>query len=295
MMGQPASVAFAGKDRLLGRAVAAYGLILILFAVMSFMAYRVAAQRRVNALTVQQNAELERRVSERTAQLEATNKELEGFSYSVSHDLRAPLRAIEGFSGIVMEDYGERLDAEGRRQMEVIVQNCRRMGQLIDDLLAFSRLGRQPINRSRIDMTAIAQEVLSELQARGPADGVNIGPLPAAAGDRSLLRQVWLNLLSNAIKFTARTGNPRIQVGGEIKNGESVYYVKDNGAGFNMAYHEKLFGVFQRLHSADEYPGTGVGLAIVHRIITRHGGRVWAESKEGEGATFYFALPAEPV
>jgi signal transduction histidine kinase len=295
IMGQPTAIAFAGKNRLLRRAVATYGLILVLFAVMWFMGYRIAAQRRVNALTVQQNAELERRVSERTAQLEATNKELEGFSYSVSHDLRAPLRAIEGFSGILVEDYGERLGDEGRRQLHVVIQNCRRMTQLIDDLLGFSRLGRQPLTRTRIDMAALAQEALRELQTGSSADGVTIGALPAVAGDRTLLRQVWINLLANAIKFTARKGSPRIVVGGDIKNGESVYYVKDNGAGFDMAYHEKLFGVFQRLHSDEEYPGTGVGLAIVHRIITRHGGRVWAEGKVGEGATFYFAFPAEPA
>lgn len=295
IMGQPTAVAFAAKDRLLREVVTAYGLILILFAVVGFMGYRIMAQRRRNALAAQQNMELERRVSERTAQLEASNKELEGFSYSVSHDLRAPLRAIEGFSRMVVEDHAGQLADEGRRQLDVVIQNCRRMGQLIDDLLAFSRLGRQPITRSRIDMTALAREALAELGARGPAEGVSIGALPAISGDRPLLRQVWINLLSNAIKFSGRIENPRIQVGGATQSREAIYYVKDNGAGFAMAYQQKLFGVFQRLHSEDEYPGTGVGLAIVHRIVTRHGGRVWAEGKEGEGATFYFALPTEPV
>lgn len=237
--------------------------------------------------------ELEIRVQERTAQLEAANKELEAFSYSVSHDLRTPLRAIDGFSRILLEDYAEKLDAEGQRLLNVVRDNTGRMGQLIDDILQFSRTGRLELNPAEIDMEGLARTVLDELlsAAPGPRPQVEIGHLPPARGDRAMMRQVFANLLSNAIKFSRGKESPRIEVGGSVEGNEAVYFVKDNGAGFDMQYVDKLFGVFQRLHGVTEFEGTGIGLAIVKRVVTRHGGRVWAEGKVNEGATIYFALP----
>lgn len=238
------------------------------------------------------NRELEQRVAVRTADLEAANKELEAFSYSVSHDLRSPLRAIDGYSGMLLEDYAGKLDEEGKRLLNVVRDNTIRMGQLIDDILKFSRTGRLEILFSEIDMEKLAREVGAELQ---PSAGGNLQLefecLPPAMGDRTMMRQVFVNLLSNAIKFSRARAVPRIKLGGAIEGKEAVYYVQDNGAGFDMQYAGKLFGVFQRLHGMDEFEGTGIGLAIVKRIITRHGGRVWAEGRVNEGATIYFALP----
>ncbi|HET7831488.1 MAG TPA: ATP-binding protein [Gallionella sp.] len=230
----------------------------------------------------------------RAAQLEAANKELETFSFSVSHDLRAPLRAISGFSMILLEDYAGKLDDEGKRLLNVVRENVARMEQLIEDILQFSRAGRLEINVTEVDMEALAHAVLEELgSASGGKLQVTIGHLPSAQGDRAMLRQVLVNLLSNALKFSRNKEEPRIEMIGSVAQGEAVFFVKDNGAGFNMQYVDKLFGVFQRLHTVDEFEGTGIGLAIVKRIITRHGGRVWAEGKVNEGATFYFALPIE--
>ncbi|MFZ2163280.1 MAG: AAA family ATPase [Sideroxyarcus sp.] len=241
------------------------------------------------------NQELEQRVVERTAQLEAANKELEAFSYSVSHDLRSPLRAIDGFSHILQEDYTNKLDDEGKRMLGIVRDNTRRMGQLIDDILNFSRTGRSELIAVEVDMAALAREVLDELQT-GDVQAAKlrceIGDLPPVRCDRAMMRQIFVNLLSNAIKFSRNRDTPLIEVRARIADGETVYFVKDNGAGFNMQYADKLFGVFQRLHSVNEFEGTGIGLAIVKRIIARHGGRVWAEGKVGEGATFYFAIPA---
>ena len=237
--------------------------------------------------------ELESRVQQRTAELEAANKELNGFSYSVSHDLRAPLRAVDGFSRMLEEDYGARLDDEGRRLLAVVRSSTRQMGQLIDDLLAFSRLGRQEPNKGRVDMEQLAREVVAELMPQGSRALVEIGALPPAHADRALLRQVWANLIGNALKYSGKREQPRVWIGAREVDGECVYSVRDNGAGFDMRYADKLFGVFQRLHRAEEFPGTGVGLAIVQRVIGRHGGRVWAESQPGEGACFHFSLPKE--
>ena len=241
----------------------------------------------------QLNAGLEERVIERTAQLKNANKELEAFSYSVSHDLRAPLRAIDGFSRILLEDYADKLDEDGNRMLEVVRKNAQTMAQLIDDLLAFSRLGRKAVELSPIDMTDLAKSALEDLNASDSESRphVKIASIPPAQGDRMLIRQVFINLLSNAAKYSRLKKEPVVEIGGTTKNGDNIYYVKDNGAGFDMKYADKLFGVFQRLHGQEEFEGTGVGLAIVQRIIHRHGGKVWAEAKVNEGATFYFTLP----
>jgi signal transduction histidine kinase len=230
---------------------------------------------------------------------QAANKELESFSYTVSHDLRSPLRAINGFSRILKEDYADKLDDEGLRLLQIIRDNSNRMGLLIDDLLAFSRLGRKPIAKVQIDMTALARAAREELrdELKNRLVQVIIRPLPPALGDPVLIRQVWINLLSNAIKFTGHAASACIEIGAsdaEQQDGAAhVYYVKDNGAGFDMRYYDKLFGIFHRLHRDDEFPGTGVGLAIVQRVIMRHNGRVWAEGRVNHGATFFFQLPNE--
>ncbi len=238
-------------------------------------------------------SDLEGQVVERTRALRETNAELEAFSYSVSHDLRAPLRAIHGFARILLEDHGKELEPEAKRVLGVIDENTRRMGQLIDALLSFSRLGRKELETTRIDMTDLVRVVAEEVRrAAGerPLD-ITVGPLPTAVGDRELLRQAVTNLLDNAAKFTLHRAPGRIEVGHRADGAETVYYVKDNGAGFDPRYAGKLFGVFQRLHRVDEFEGTGVGLAIVQRIVQRHGGRVWAEGQPDAGATFFFTLP----
>jgi signal transduction histidine kinase len=241
------------------------------------------------------NSKLEERVQDRTRKLEEANKELEAFSYSVSHDLRAPLRAVDGFSRILLEDYAGKLDADGQRVLDVIRSNTQNMGRLIDDLLAFSRLGRKQIEASPINMSDLADDVFQQLKSGLTDQKVQfkLAPLPSATGDPALIRQVFVNLLSNAAKYSKPRIETVIEVDGRYENGDCVYYVKDNGVGFDMTYSQKLFGVFQRLHSVEEFEGTGVGLAIVQRIVHRHGGRVWAEGKLDEGATFYFSLPKE--
>ncbi|HEX5048138.1 MAG TPA: ATP-binding protein [Gammaproteobacteria bacterium] len=240
------------------------------------------------------NAELEERVNLRTAQLEAANKDLEGFSYSVSHDLRAPIRAINGFCTLLTKDHLAQLDSEAQRKIAVIKGEAERMAALIDDLLAFSRLGRKALQPADVDMRELAAGAYRRL-VNGQAERIEfrIGTLPHATADRSLIEQVWVNLLSNAIKFSGKKDAPVVEVGAISEEREYVYFVRDNGAGFDPRYQEKLFGVFQRLHHNDEFPGTGVGLALVHRIVTRHGGRVWADARLGEGATFHFTLPKE--
>jgi PAS domain S-box-containing protein len=225
--------------------------------------------------------------------LEAANEELEAFSYSVSHDLKAPVRIIEGFSRMLMGEHADQLDAEGFRLLQVITDNTKRMHSLIDDLLALSRLGRMQIKKSVVNLTALARQVFEPLQAEAPKRNLQLmlGDLPPAWGDQSLLYQVMQNLLGNAIKFTSFRETAVIEVGGRTEGKENIYYVKDNGAGFDERYGSNLFRPFQRLHICAEFEGTGIGLAIVQRIIQRHGGRVWAEGKVREGATFYFSLP----
>jgi signal transduction histidine kinase len=238
------------------------------------------------------NVDLEGRVTLRTSQLEAANRELESFSYSVSHDLRAPLRAINGFSHIMLEEYSKKLDDEGRRLLDIIAANTGKMSQLIDDLLDFSRHSRVRMVCAPVDLAELAAAVFKELKnlEKGRRIEFKVGVLPVAFGDRSLLRQVLLNLLANAVKFTRTRERARIELSGRAVKGEIIYQVKDNGVGFDMEYVDKLFGVFQRLHGMDEFEGTGVGLAIVQRIVLRHGGRVWAQAQAGKGATFFFTL-----
>ena len=240
-----------------------------------------------------ENAELQEREQRRSEELKAAYQALESFAYSISHDLRAPLRSIDGFAQMLAEDFGERLGDDGRELTRVIHEGCQKMDQLIVGLLAFSQASRQPLTRAPIDMTALAKEAAAEMLRAytGPKAHIDIADLPASAGDATVMRQVWCNLIGNALKYSAKQSQPRISISGRLEDRECIYQVQDNGAGFDMRYVHKLFGVFQRLHGAEDFAGSGVGLAIVHRIIVRHGGRIWAESAPGAGACFQFALP----
>jgi light-regulated signal transduction histidine kinase (bacteriophytochrome) len=248
-------------------------------------------QQRASAELVKLNVELERRVAERTAQLEAANKELEAFSYSVSHDLRAPLRAIDGFSLALLEDYAAMLDPVAQDYLNRVRHNTRRMGELIEDLLKLSRLGSAELNLSEVDITALANKIMRQLMDSAPERVITteIAPALKVRADARLTEIVLTNLLDNAWKYTGRTSNPHIVVGQARRDGQLACFVKDNGAGFDMRYASMLFGAFQRLHGK-EFTGSGVGLAIVARIIHRHGGKIWAEAELDNGATFYFTL-----
>jgi two-component system sensor histidine kinase/response regulator len=243
---------------------------------------------------------LHRVIDQRTRELEQANKDLEAFSYSISHDLRAPLRVVDAFCQMFLEDYGETIPAEGRRMLDRARAGSQRMSQLIDDLLAFARFGSKPLRTGAVDMQSLATRVAAAVRAQAQAADlanaqdvtVEIGELPDCIGDSSLLEQVLTNLLSNAFKFTRGRPQPRVEVRAASEGPNIIYEVRDNGVGFDTTYAHKLFGVFQRLHSATEFEGTGIGLSIVKRIVQRHGGRVWAESTAGEGAAFYFSLPA---
>jgi PAS domain S-box-containing protein len=252
-----------------------------------------------NDITARRKAEegirsLNEHLRHRSEELEAVNEELEAFCYSVSHDLRAPLRGIDSFSRILLTEFGPDLNEEGKRLLNIVRGEAQRMGYLIDDLLAFSRMGRQEMQATSCDMTMLAKHAFEQVdvEARNRVRRFDLKTLPPAYGDRSMLRQVFFNMVANAVKFSAHQEEPALEIGGSSTDGLNTYYVRDNGVGFDQRYADKLFGVFQRLHSEDEFEGTGVGLALVKRIIQRHHGKVWAEGRLNEGATFYFTLPA---
>jgi light-regulated signal transduction histidine kinase (bacteriophytochrome) len=251
---------------------------------------RDITERRLSEKEIRKlNDDLKRRAAE----LEAINLELKAFNYSVSHDLRAPLLVIGGFSRKLQENYSAQLDAKGRQFLDTICRNARNMQQLIDDLLTFSQLDNRKIKVLEVNMGELAKAVFDELGNLDPGRTLVLKPLPQVRADKAMIRQVFVNLLSNAFKFTKSKGHGVIEIGGVPKEDKTVYYVKDNGIGFDMQDANKLFNVFQRLHNPDEFEGTGVGLAIVKRIVNRHGGWVWAEGRVNEGATFYFSLPQE--
>lgn len=241
------------------------------------------------------NADLEKKVEYRTRELDAINKELEAFSYSVSHDLRAPLRSIHGYASILSQENGHRVDAHGKKNLDIILRNSQYMGQLIDDLLHFAQTSRTKMKKATFNTNEHVRSIVNELLAQegGRNVTIDIATLEHCKADVTTLRQVWINLVSNALKYTRKSENPRIEIGSEHTGREVLYYIKDNGVGFDMAYSDKLFGVFQRLHKKQDFEGTGVGLALVKRIIDRHNGRIWAEAKVNGGAAFYFALPVE--
>lgn len=236
--------------------------------------------------------ELNKSLENNILKLEEVNKELEAFTYSVSHDLRAPLRAIHSYTKILSEEYLQNIDADGKSMMDSVMRNAKKMGQLIDDLLAFSKVGKKELQLSSVNMTQLVESTLIDLKASLPAlkTKICIRPLPKATADYNLMNLVFTNLLSNAIKYSSSKEEPEVEIASLQKDNQTIYYVKDNGAGFDMQYYNKLFGVFQRLHAAEDFEGTGVGLALVKRIIARHNGKIWAEGKLGEGATFYFTL-----
>lgn len=253
-------------------------------------------RKRAEEYALNLSAELEQRVQQRTAELQAINQELESFTYSVSHDLRAPVRGISGLSHILVQDFAETLPQEARPYLARIEASARQMGHLIDDLLSFSRLGRQPVHRNAVDTNSLAHDIAERLIEEAPNKRIllEIGDLPRVYGDPGLLRQVFINLMSNAIKFSRKQAQPEIKINWKRQGDEGLFYIRDNGAGFDMAYAGNLFGVFKRLHHVDEFEGTGVGLAIVQRILQKHGGRIWAEAAVDQGATFYFTLPLAP-
>ena len=262
-------------------------MLIVVIILVAIITERIEKIRKLN--------DLNRQLQKQSEKLEDANQELEAFAYSVSHDLRVPLRAIDGFSRILVEDYEDKLDEEGIRLLNIVRENTAKMGHLIDDILLLSRASRQEMLLNEIDMAALARSVYDEFQTDVTDRDVefNVGDIPNAYGDRAMLGQVFQNLIGNAIKFTRNKNPAIIEVGGEKEGKEIVYYVKDNGAGFDMKYINKLFGLFQRLHSPEEFEGTGVGLSIVQRVIRRHGGSVWGEGAVGEGATIYFTLPKD--
>lgn len=254
----------------------------------------VAERRQREREIARLNEELEDRVQERTAELQEVNRDLEAFTYSVSHDLRAPLRVVDGYCGIISEDYADRLDDDGKGLLAAVRDNSRKMAKLIEDLLGFARTARQQVRLATVDMTQLARQAWADVSADVPSANARftLGSLPPARGDPALLMQVWVNLIGNARKYSSKRPRPVIEVSAERRDGEVVYCVRDNGVGFDMRHYKQLFEVFQRLHPTADFQGSGIGLAIVQRIVARHGGRVWAESKVDEGASFFFSLPS---
>lgn len=246
---------------------------------------------------ITRNKRNEQQLIKKTEELENANKEMESFSYSVSHDLRAPLRSIDGFSKIIAEDYAEVLDAEGKRLLGVISDNSKQMAELIDDLLAFSRVSRKEVQKTTFDMSELVQGIIHEFTCLGEHAScqIKVQPLNHVKSDMAMLKQLWANLISNALKFSKNSQPPIIEIGQEQVDGDDVYYIKDNGVGFDMRYAHKVFGVFQRLHRKEEFAGTGVGLAIVHRIVTKNKGKIWVESTPNQGTKFSFTLPPESI
>jgi PAS domain S-box-containing protein len=284
-------VGFVGFDQCVSNRVWSSSELEALRAAASAISTAITRQHTENQLRIL-NEELEQRVAERTERLENANRELEAFSYSVSHDLRAPLRAVVGFSNILLDDHADQLNDDGKRMLKVIESNTLRMGGLIDDLIAFARIGKQALSLHPIDMVHLIEEVLTDFKIdEAPHITVNVGELPQSVADQRLIKQVWHNLIANALKYSALSESPHIEVSGSIQGNEVVYAVRDNGVGFEMEYYDKLFGVFQRLHSNPEFEGTGIGLALVKRILEKHDGRIWAVGVPDQGATFYFALP----
>jgi signal transduction histidine kinase len=250
---------------------------------------RALSVRRVRL----ENAELKQRLRQQTEELQKANQEFDSFAHSVSHDLRAPLRAIGGFSNILLKDFAPQIPDDARRLLKIVTSSATQLSQMIDGLLNFSRLGRQPLSIQPVDLTSLVKQTVDELRHnQKPQLEVKISELPPALGDPDLLKSVFANLISNAFKFSAHTENPRAEIGSRPGNREHTYFVRDNGVGFELQYAERLFGVFVRLHSEQEFEGHGLGLATAQRIIQRHGGRIWAEAELNKGATFFFTLPA---
>jgi signal transduction histidine kinase len=267
-------------------------IVVILIILFFTIKYHVNALNTSQIVLVKQNLEIEnlnKNLSSNLSQLESSNKELEAFTYSVSHDLRAPLRSISGYAKILNEDYGSGLDEEGKKVIDIVVRNASKMGNLIDDLLDFSRFGKKEMIKSRINMSEMVRLISNDLNTHRAE--VVVMDLEPTVVDVTMIKQVWINLISNAFKYSRNKEKIRIEIGSDHNGEEDVFFIKDNGIGFDMRYVHKLFGVFQRLHKVHEFEGTGVGLAIVQRIIQRHGGKVWAEGKVNEGAVFYFSIP----
>jgi len=273
------------------------GLVFLFGAFFVYIVVRVSCRTIDSLLTKDRTEELNLKLRDNIRELEFANKQLESFSYSVSHDLRAPLRSVRGFSKIIGQKYEKVLGAEGNELMGIVQQGAKKMEDLIEELLAFSKLGNQDMQKILVDMTKSAKSVWEEVQKLQPGikAEIKIDDLLMSKADQALINQVWINLISNAIKYSGKKEKPLIEIGSFSREYENIYFVKDNGAGFDMKYSDKLFKVFQRLHTTAEFEGTGIGLAIVERIIERHEGKVWAFGKENEGATFYFSLPKEDL